>query len=688
MSHSTSGDRPANHLAGETSPYLLQHVYNPVDWHAWGVEAFDKARREDKPIFLSVGYSACHWCHVMERESFENENIARFLNDHFVSIKVDREERPDIDQIYMSAVQLITRRGGWPMSVFLTPDGEPFFGGTYWPPVSRFGMPGFQDILVKLQNYWANKRDEVLNSAAELAQAVDDLAAPVYDDVPLGPDTLKHALEELLSSADRRHGGFGGAPKFPHPMDIRVLFRCWKRFGEERALDVALFTLRKMGNGGIYDHLGGGFHRYSTDAFWLVPHFEKMLYDNALLVPAYLEAFQITRDLEFATTVRETLDYVLREMTSPEGGFYSTQDADSEGEEGKFFVWSEQEIRGILGEREATLFNDAYDVTARGNWEGKSILNRPRPWDEVAALHGISTEDLRRRLALSRQRLLEVRSQRIAPGLDDKILVNWNGMMITAFAMAGFVLDEPRYREAAVRACDFLLTHLVDENGHLFHSLHHGRARFTGYLDDAACLIDGLIETAQVSGRWDFVSAAERLAEATVNRFGDPQSGGFFYTANDHEKLITRTKDSQDNATPSGNGMLATALIKLGKLTSQPRWETAAIGILKSLSGLLADHPRAAGQSLLALDDQIGPFREVVIFDGLDGRGEEFLRTIARKYLPAKLVLHSAADGPVHLPLTHGKLHGSASTVYLCEQGICLDPVTEQQSLRDSLESM
>ncbi|HWL09349.1 MAG TPA: thioredoxin domain-containing protein, partial [Planctomicrobium sp.] len=460
-------DRPANRLAQETSPYLLQHAYNPVDWFPWGPEAFEKAKQEDKPIFLSIGYSACHWCHVMERESFENESIAKFLNENFVSIKVDREERPDLDQIYMSAVQLITRRGGWPMSVFLTPDAAPFYGGTYWPPTSRLGMPGFPDILHKLNDYWRTKRDEVITSSAELVNAVSDMSAPVFEDVPLGEETLRHAMRELIESADRRHGGFGGAPKFPHPMDIRVLLRGWKRFGEEAALDVALFTLRKMANGGIYDHLGGGFHRYSTDAMWLVPHFEKMLYDNALLVPAYLEAYQITQDPQFETVIRETLDYVLREMTSPEGGFYATQDADSEGEEGKFFVWSEQEIRQALGDREAELFNDCYDVTPRGNWEGKTILNRPRAWGEIATLHGISIDELHRRLAICRQTLFELRGHRIAPGRDDKILTGWNGMMITAMAQAGLILNEPRYRDAAVQACDFLLENLFDSQGQL-----------------------------------------------------------------------------------------------------------------------------------------------------------------------------------------------------------------------------
>ncbi len=680
-SHSGSHTgRPANRLVNETSPYLLQHAYNPVDWFPWGDEAFEKARREEKPIFLSIGYSACHWCHVMERESFENEGIAKFLNEHFVSIKVDREERPDLDQIYMSAVQLITKRGGWPMSVFLTADGSPFFGGTYWPPASRHGMPGFPDILMKLQNYWATRREEVLSSAKELVQVISEMAVPVFDDVPLDAETLRNAMQQYLATADRRNGGFGGAPKFPHPMDLRVLLRCWKRFGEESALDFALFTFRKMANGGIYDHLGGGFHRYSTDAYWLAPHFEKMLYDNALLVPAYLEGYQITKDAEFERVVRETLDYVLLEMTSPEGGFYSTQDADSEGEEGKFFVWSEQEIRHALGERDAALFNDCYDVSPRGNWEGKNILNRPKPWGEVAVMHGISDSDLHLRIDECRQKLLALRNERVHPGRDDKILTGWNGMMITAFAQASLVLNEPRYRDAAVKASDFVLNNLFDFEGRLLHCYQNGRARFAGYLDDAACLIDGLVETAQVSGRWDFVAAAERVADDTLKRFSDPHEAGLFYTADDHEQLITRMKDSQDNATPSGNGMMATALLKLSRLTSRDDLEDAATSILKFLSGLLTDHPRAAGQSLIALDSVLGPFPEIVIAKTKSDEAEPFTSLIAETFLPNRVLVVQSPEQPSGLSIAEDKTASETSTFYLCERGACQSPVTTKNA--------
>ncbi|HTI52356.1 MAG TPA: thioredoxin domain-containing protein, partial [Planctomycetaceae bacterium] len=415
----------ANRLLHETSPYLQQHAYNPVDWHPWGTEALAKARELDRPIFLSIGYSACHWCHVMEHESFENEAIARLMNERFINIKVDREERPDLDQIYMNAVQLMTRRGGWPMSVFLTPALKPFFGGTYWPPESRMGMPGFREILVKVSEAWQARRSDVERGADELTDAVRQIAAHVGDASELDETLLRRAMQRLLSLTDRRHGGFGGAPKFPHAMDLRLLLRCWQRFGDGDALDAARLTLDKMAAGGIYDHLGGGFHRYSTDERWLVPHFEKMLYDNALLVPAYLEAHQATGDPDYARVARETLDYVLCEMTQPQGGFYSTQDADSEGVEGKYFVWSEAEVEQILGPDDARVFNDAYDVTRDGNWEGQNILNRSGSDPQSHQDRGTGDEELAQVLARCRRKLFEVRSRRIAPGRDDKVLVSW-----------------------------------------------------------------------------------------------------------------------------------------------------------------------------------------------------------------------------------------------------------------------
>jgi uncharacterized protein YyaL (SSP411 family) len=436
MNSADTENRPANRLLDETSPYLQQHAYNPVDWFPWGEEAITKARAENKPIFLSIGYSACHWCHVMEHESFENDDIAAIMNEHFVNIKVDREERPDLDQIYMNAVVALTRRGGWPMSVFLTPDLKPFFGGTYWPPKARMGMPGFTDILNRVQTVWKDREAELMQGADELTSAVQEMGQVRSGEAVLDESLLTNALQELIASTDTVDGGFGEAPKFPHPMDLRVLLRTAQREQNEDGLRIARLTLDKMAAGGIYDHLGGGFHRYATDTKWLIPHFEKMLYDNALLIPGYLEAWQITRVPRYESVVRESLDYILREMTQPEGGFYSTQDADSEGEEGKFFVWQRGEVEQLLGD-DAELFCVCYDVTAPGNWEGKTILQRIMSDNDAADKFGLTFEETQSKLAECRDKLLDRRQTRIAPGRDDKILVSWNGLMIAAMAGRG-----------------------------------------------------------------------------------------------------------------------------------------------------------------------------------------------------------------------------------------------------------
>jgi len=676
-----------NWLAQETSPYLRQHAFNPVDWYPWGDEAFDKAHREDKPIFLSVGYSACHWCHVMERESFEHPEIAEFLNRHYVSIKVDREERPDVDQIYMSAVQLITRRGGWPMSVFLTPEGKPFYGGTYWPPTSRMGMPGFLDLLRKLHDYWSTRRTEVETSAGELAEAIQRMAVPTLKHAELNVDVLRKAVHEILSTADRKHGGFGAAPKFPHPMDIRLLLRDWKRFQHSEALQAALLTLDKMAFGGIYDQLGGGFHRYSTDAVWLVPHFEKMLYDNALLVPAYLEAWQITGKDRYARIVRETLDYVLREMTAPSGGFYSTQDADSEGEEGKFFVWSEEEIISLLGADDARVFNSFYGVTRRGNWEGANILCRHREPEELAEPLGLSVAEIEAALVRGRKTLFDARSRRAAPGRDDKILAAWNGLMIGAMARAGAVLGNAAYVDAAATAARFVLEKMREPDGRLRHSCQDGRARFNAYLDDYACLVDGLVELFQANADPKLLDAAAGLADVMVEHFSDHAQGGFFYTSDDHEVLIARTKDAQDNAIPSGNGMAATALVKLGRLTGNSRWEEIASQTLDSLSGLIVDHPHAAAQSCLALDLLLGPTFEVIVVDRGDTQGAALWRELTSRFLPHVLSVRwtGSNDPGLLAPLLAGRTGTTGSVAYLCRQGACRIPVEEAAVLAEQL---
>ena len=619
-SHSSPNDQTGNRLTGETSPYLLQHVHNPVNWYPWGSEALEQARELDRPIFLSVGYSACHWCHVMERESFEDEGIAGLLNESFVAIKVDREERPDIDQVYMNAVMLLTRRGGWPMSVFMTPDGRPFFGGTYWPPAASMGMPGFSDILRHVSEAWNTRREELEQAADELADAVRRVGGGTQEPgqgETLDTGVLDRVRHQLLSAGDLRHGGFGNAPKFPHPMDIRLLLRCHRRFNDTDCLDLARLTLDRMAGGGMYDQLGGGFHRYATDAAWLVPHFEKMLYDNALLVPAYLEGFQATGQQRYVDVVRETLDWVLREMTSPDGGFYATQDADSEGEEGKFFVWSQQEVKATLvanrGEDASEAFCYCYDVTDEGNWEGTNILNRPKPHDQAAAVLQLDPQELANTLDECRETLLDTRATRVAPDRDDKVLVAWNGMMITAMASAARALDEPRYRQAAEAAARDIWKNIRDDDGRVGHSTKDGQPRFPAFLDDVTCLLDGLCELARDETGDEFSEWAVQLAELLVSRFGDPAAdppnvpGGFFFTADDSEKLIARYKHTSDNATPSGNGMAATALLKLAQLTGEERWRAAAIDCLELMSSQMTREPLASGQALLSLDDWLGP---------------------------------------------------------------------------------
>ena len=666
-----------NHLGQETSPYLLQHAYNPVEWYPWGPKALELALHQDKPIFLSIGYSACHWCHVMEHESFENPHIASLMNQHFINIKVDREERPDLDQIYMTAVQLMTGRGGWPMSVFLTPQLKPFFGGTYWPPVAQRGMPGFADVLQGVHSAWSQRRTEVDQSAERLTSAIVQDSLPKGEPSPLTADLIRNAATVLCQQADRREGGFGAAPKFPHSMDLRVLLRAWKRFGDQDALDVVTLTLDKMAAGGVYDHLGGGFHRYSTDARWLAPHFEKMLYDNALLVPVYLEAWQATQRPDYLRIVRETLDYVLREMTHPDGGFYSTQDADSEGVEGKFFVWSEAEILSILGPDAGRIFNICYDVSPHGNWEETNILNRRLSPAQAAEILKIAPAELEQLLATSRQTLLAVRSQRIWPGRDEKILTSWNGLLLSAMSQAAQVLAEPRYAAAAQRAADFLLTTLRRPDDRLWHSFKDGQARFNGYLDDYACAIDGLVDVFQAVQEPCYLNAAIRLADQLRAQF-ESDEGGFFYTSHDHEELIARQKDVQDNATPSGNSMAATALLKLGRLTGRPDLETIAERTLVQLSPIVARFPMAAGQSLLALDFWLGPTVELALIEGATADGvPEMLAEVHQRFVPNKVIAvrraaTSDADLAPELGLLKGKpARGGQTTAYVCQHGTC-----------------
>ena len=682
----------ANRLADETSPYLLQHKDNPVDWYPWGEEALSRARDEDKAILLSVGYSACHWCHVMERESFEDEGTASIMNEHFVNIKVDREERPDIDSIFMSAVQALTRHGGWPMTVFLTPEGAPFYGGTYFPPTPRHGLPSFQQLLVSLADAYENRRDEVLKSAdgvREHLQAITGAAIPRAETPE--PEILDAAARALFSELDRRSGGFGGAPKFPQAMNLEVLLRHHHRTGDEASLSGVELTLRKMADGGIYDHLGGGFARYSVDAYWLVPHFEKMLYDNALLSRIYLEAFQATGDPFYRRISEETLDYVLRDMTSPEGGFYSAEDADSEGEEGKFYVWTPEEVRDVLDPEDAELAMRFWDVTERGNFEGRSILNVPRPPEAVAAGFSLSEAELWRRISAIRAKLFEAREERVRPARDEKILAAWNGLMLRSLALAARVTGREDYREAAGRNAAFILEKLK-EDGRLHRSYKDGRSRFNGYLEDYAMVADGLVALYEATFEVRWLSAAGELCDAMNELFWDEERSTFYDTPADHENLLTRPRDVYDNAAPSGTSVAADVLLRLSLLLDRDDYRVRAETVLDSLSGGMEKAPSAFGRLLAALDFHLSRPKEVAIAGDPGSEDTEALMDVVfGSYLPNKVVAGRAEgfvpDGAASLvPLLADRpMRDGRATAYVCEGYACQSPTTDPEELRRQL---
>ena len=688
--------RQPNRLHQETSPYLQQHAYNPVDWHAWNNEAISLARELDRPIFLSIGYSACHWCHVMEHESFEDETIAALMNDYFVNIKVDREERPDLDQIYMNSVMALTGRGGWPMSVFLTCELKPFYGGTYWPPQSRMGMPGFVDIVEQVHQAWLTRRERVQHTSEELTNAIVNMGQPQGSQTDINVELLQHAETKLMDAIDTTHGGFGPAPKFPHSMDLRLLLRLARRFEHDETRDAVCFTLNKMAQGGIYDQIGGGFHRYATDAIWLVPHFEKMLYDNALLVPLYLEAFQATGDSYFRQTVADTLDYVLREMTQPGGGFYSTQDADSEHVEGKFFVWDRESIRQELDAEEFAVCEACYNLAPQGNWEGHIILTLRQTLTAAAESLGREPSEIATVLNESRRKLFLARQKRIAPDRDDKILVGWNGLMISAMAQAYQVLRDERYRTAATEAVDFIFAKLHDKSDGLLHVYKDGQAKITAFLDDYAALLDGLIDVYQATFDAQYIDRACQLADEMVARFYDESDGGFFYTANDHEQLITRNKDSQDNAMPSGNSLAAGALSRLARISGRSDFETKAIQTLELLSGQLALMPMSGGQALMAVDFLLDEACEFVIVDGDKATDTALcLQEIHTHFLPNKVILrHNASVTDDEIPaslqnlLTGKASQSSQPTIYICQRGTCAQPIVGIDKLRSALQQL
>ncbi|MCA9232585.1 MAG: thioredoxin domain-containing protein [Planctomycetales bacterium] len=683
-----------NHLASETSPYLLQHKDNPVDWYPWGPEALQRAKQQQQPIFLSIGYSACHWCHVMEHESFENEAIARLLNESFVCIKVDREERPDLDQVYMNAVQMLTGRGGWPMSVFLTPDLKPFFGGTYWPPQRKGGMPGFDEVVTAMARVWATDREQATSMADKLTAELAKLDQR-HEEGELSAGHLSAAARALQNSFDRSYGGFGGAPKFPSSMALQFLMRHWHRKQEASSLEMVRLTLDRMAAGGIYDHVGGGFARYSVDARWLVPHFEKMLYDNALLAATYLEAYQATRDQNYGRIARETLDYVLRDMTGDGGGFYSTEDADSEGVEGKFYVWTPAQLEEVLGPEAAQTFARVYDVTAAGNFEHANILNLPKTLEEQARLLGRDQHDLAAELDTSRAKLFATRETRTHPPKDDKVIVAWNGLMIDTMARAGVVFDESRYVEAAIKAADFLLSDVRRDDGRLLHTWRGGQAKLDAYLDDYTCLANGLVSLYEATFEGRYLDEAAALVEIVLEHFSDAD-GGFFFTAADQEELIVRNKDFADNAVPSGNSMAATVLVRLGKLTGKQEYLQAAEAALLPSVDLMRRAPVAAGQSLIALNLLLGPTYEIVLAgDTAEEETRRVLSDLNRRYLPNKVLALASESGASNLPpalladLLVGKSKSEGTvTLYVCEGHTCQAPAQGKEEIAHVLDEL
>lgn len=677
-----------NQLARENSPYLIQHANNPVNWYPWGEEALAKARLEDKPIFLSIGYAACHWCHVMERESFEDESIAALMNQHFINIKVDREERPDLDSIYMSATVAMTGSGGWPMSVFLTPDLQPFYCGTYFPPAPRYNMPSFHDVLTGIANAWQNERAEILKVGGQVSEHLQraNLVSGKAS-LPLTPALLDNAADHLYQSYDWGFGGWGGAPKFPQPMTIEFLLARSTLPSEpekrQNYRKTAVHALRVMARGGMYDVVGGGFARYSVDNLWRVPHFEKMLYDNAQLSLAYLHGWLLTRETKFRQVCQETLDFILRELTHPLGGFYSSLDADSEGEEGKFYVWEYDELQSVLGE-DFDFFKTAYGITPAGNWEGKTVLQRALDDATLAARFHLTEPALAETLSACHARLLATRSRRKRPATDDKILTAWNALMLQAFAEAARYLQRADYLEAARRNADFLLQNLVlDEK--LLRSWRDGQARHNAYLEDYAALTLALLSLYQADPQPQWYAAALSLADDLTTHYADP-SGGFFDTRDDHESLLIRPKDMQDNAIPCGNSLAAHALLRLAAYGDRPDFRKTAEDMLAPILETAVRYPTAFANWLNAADFALGPVNEIAIVGTFPNPLTE---TLWREYRPRQVAAISAFPPPDDSPalLRDRPLLGGQPTAYICRDFVCKQPINTAQELAEQLES-
>jgi uncharacterized protein YyaL (SSP411 family) len=688
-----------NRLALEKSPYLLQHAGNPVDWYPWSEEAFEKAKRENKPVFLSIGYSTCHWCHVMAHESFENPEVAKLMNETFVSVKVDREERPDIDSAYMTVCQMLTGSGGWPLSIILTPDKEPFFAATYIPKETRFGRAGMLTLIPRIKELWSTRQTEALSSAAEVVSSLKNnlSEAPGVDlDEPL----LHLAYTQLLERFDEQQGGFSTAPKFPTPHNLLFLLRYWKRTGTEQALMMVEKTLQAMRNGGIYDHIGFGFHRYSTDSRWLVPHFEKMLYDQALLAISYTEAYQATKKAEYAQTTHEIFTYVIRDMTSPEGVFYSAEDADSEGEEGKFYLWTKGEIQKVLSPERAEIAIKLFDITADGNFNdeatdqktGRNILHLTKSIDELSSDMSMSAPDLRAQIKEIREKLFTYRQKRIHPHKDDKILTDWNGLMIAALAKGSQVMNEPRYVKAARRAADFILNRMLTPEGRLYHRYRDGEAALVAHVDDYAFFIYGLLELYEATFDVHYLDASLKLNGILLRHFWDEENGGFYFTADDGEMLLMRQKEIYDGAVPSGNSIAMLNLLRLGQITTHADYEEKAAEIGRTFYENVRQLPSAYTQLMVAADFAIGPSYEVVIAgDPRASDMKQMLEALRKIFVPNKVIVLRPTDTKtpmidriVPIIKSYSSIEGKA-TAYVCQNHYCQLPTQDTYSMLELL---
>lgn len=679
-----------NRLIKEKSPYLLQHAYNPVDWYPWGEEAFEKARKENKPVFLSIGYSTCHWCHVMAHESFEDEEVAGLMNEAFVSIKVDREERPDIDNIYMTVCQIILGRGGWPLNIIMTPGKKPFFAGTYIPKNTRFNQIGMLELVPRIKEIWKQQHEEVLDSAEKITSTIQEMIKESSGE-GLGEEVIEEVYEELLSSFDTEYGGFSGAPKFPTPHKISFLLRYWRRSRNPEALHMAEYTLDKMLRGGIYDHLGSGFHRYSTDSMWLLPHFEKMLYDQALTAIAYTEAYQVTGKDLYKETAEGIFDYVLRDLTSPEGGFYCGEDADVEGEEGKYYLWTLEEIRSILGPEDSELIIKMFNLREEGNFEeeirgretGTNLFYMARSPGSLAAKMKIPVEEVEKKVKAAREKLLKARYERKRPSLDDKILTDWNGLMIAAFAKGYQVFGEQRYLKAAEKAADFILMALYSPGDGLLHRYRDGVAGISGTSDDYAFLIHGLLELYEAGFKMRYLKAAVSLNSELLECFWDPVNGGLYFTANDSEALIFRKKEFMDSAIPTGNSFEMLNLLRLSRIIADPGLEETADKLERAFSKQIMKAPSGYTQFLSAFDFRLGPSYEVIISGKAEAPDtEQMLKELWSYFVPNKVLIFrperekSEITELAKYTEEQVPIEGKA-TAYVCQNYECQLPTTE-----------